>query len=90
MNITTRELRKFQPVNPDSYRQQTGKKKRGSKPCIVVRGQDKLALHVIDGYIAMYQSTATTVDEDVVHELRQHRDAIEQWQTEHPPKFADR
>lgn len=59
------------------------------EPCIVIRGQDVLARDMIDHYIAVYGNTGNA-DPEVLHELRQHRDAIVDWQDEHPPKWADR
>ena len=63
------------------------------EPCIVIRAQDKLALSTIDHYLALWRalsSVAPGFDPQVLDELEQHRDAIEEWQREHPVKFADR
>ena len=59
------------------------------EPCIVIRGQDRLALRMMDHYLAHY-ATVPLPDSTVLDELRQHRDAIVAWQEEHPPKWADR
>ena len=65
------------------------------EPCIEIRAQDKLALGVIDHYLAIYRaicshSAIPGAGSEVIEELEQHREAIEEWQREHPTKFADR
>ena len=65
------------------------------EPCIVIRAQDKLALSVIDQYLALYRaicaySVIPGAGSLVIEELEQHRAAIEEWQRDHPTKFADR
>lgn len=59
------------------------------EPCIVIRGQDVLALDAIDFYLREYQGLQQPSPE-VVAELRSHRQAIVDWQQAHPPKVADR
>ena len=65
------------------------------EPCIVVRAQDRLALSVIDYYLAAYRGLEATLGlgptaGEVLEELEQHRNAIEAWQRNHPTKYADR
>lgn len=60
------------------------------EPCIVIRAQDKLALDMIEHYLDRYGCDANPYDERIETDLRQHREAIVAWQTNHPPKWADR
>lgn len=59
------------------------------EPCIVIRGQDRLALSVLDFYLAMYR-TYPGFDPRVVVELESHREDLILWQIDNPPKLADR
>ena len=59
------------------------------EPCIVIRGQDVLALAMMDYYLDTY-CNHPDADPTVLVELASHRDAIEAWQEQHPPKWADR
>jgi hypothetical protein len=60
------------------------------EPCIVIRGQDRLALTMLDSYITYYSKYCPAPDKAVVAELWDHRRTLVEWQTEHRPKWADR
>lgn len=59
------------------------------EPCIVVRGQDLLALEMLDHYLELYAEIEGR-DPAVWAELMLHRAAIVEWQQEHGSKVADR
>jgi hypothetical protein len=61
------------------------------EPCIVVRGQDVLAVKIHDDYVALYQDLEGA-DPKVLEELEGHRAALVAWQEAHPDKVkvADR
>lgn len=62
------------------------------EPCFVIRGQDLLALKMIDAYINLLYETPDKVDEGVVEDLLAHQLRIAEWQYCHRDqvKFADR
>lgn len=58
------------------------------EPVLLIRGQDGLAIPIIDDYIDYY-SHAENGDLRVLDLLRKHRERIEAWQAEHGSKVAD-
>lgn len=61
------------------------------EPCLIVRGQDTLALPMMTMYRKLYEAIPTH-DFDVANELRRHWSVLLKWQAEHPDrvKVADR
>ena len=61
------------------------------EPCLVVRGQDRLAVNVLVHYITEYVQLPEA-DPAVVADLGAHLQALAQWQKEnvHKIKMADR
>lgn len=59
------------------------------EPCIVIRGQDILAVAALDHYLKIYR-TMPHNDPKVIEELMIHRDRLRQWQEDNPTKLADR
>ena len=62
------------------------------EPCIVIRGQDQMALPVMDFYLVHYETMLSIGlgDQRVLEELLQHREAIQEWQDANGSKIADR
>jgi hypothetical protein len=51
------------------------------EPVIVIRGQDALAVLMLDLYVLLYMDTyRTRADRDVINELAQHRAHLVDWQ----------
>ncbi len=59
------------------------------EPCLVIRGQDRLAGEVMSFYIAEYEQLEGA-DPAVVDDLIRHADRLAEWQREHGTKTADR
>jgi hypothetical protein len=62
------------------------------EPCLVVRGQDVLAVDMLTTYIARYNSLGHDADPEVLEEMMRNREQLIQWQKDNPEKVkvADR
>lgn len=58
------------------------------EPVLLIRGQDVLAVPMIDEYLDRYAELAGT-DASLIDVLEAHRERVEAWQRSHTPKVAD-
>ncbi len=58
------------------------------EPVLLIRGQDDLAIPMLDDYIDFYEHYSER-DERVLELLYRHRERIEDWQMHHGSKVAD-
>lgn len=59
------------------------------EPCLVIRGQDMLAVRMMRVYIDFY-TLLEDYEDAVVDELNEHLDDLLSWQSAHGVKTADR
>ena len=62
------------------------------EPCVVIRGQDFLAIGMLATYIGMYKAGPGPKDSRVIEELEAHFERLLDWQDANPDKvkWADR